>query len=109
MILVFACIVAVAIAHRFGGVTPSGNWLQGWQDDYLRFFVFYGLIFPALVATFMFTGKTFTPIRVALFVLTALLSLPLLEVGYLGGQTWLTVLPVVVFLTWAFADRKTLR
>jgi hypothetical protein len=70
--------------------------------------VFYGLIFPAIVAAFMLTGKPFTPIRVTLFVLAALLSLPLLEVGYLGDQAWLSVLPVVVFLTWAFADRKSL-
>ena len=103
--LAFACLIAVAIAHRFGGVSPSGNWLPGSQDDYLRFFVFYGLIFPAVVATFMFTGRTFTPIRVSLFVLAAMFSLPLLEFGYLGEQAWLTVLPVVLFLTWAFADR----
>ena len=104
-ILAFACLLAVGIAHRLGGVSPSGNWLQGWQDDYLRFFVFYGLIFPGLVATFMFTGRPFTPLRVWLFVFVAILSLPLLEIGYIGDQTWLSVLPVVVLLTWAFADR----
>jgi hypothetical protein len=107
-ILVVACFIAIAFAHRLGGVSPSGNWLPNWQDDYIRFFVFYGLIFPAIVAAFMLTGKPFTPIRVTLFVLAALLSLPLLEVGYLGDQAWLSVLPVVVFLTWAFADRKSL-
>ncbi|MDP7005535.1 MAG: hypothetical protein QF718_04930 [Phycisphaerales bacterium] len=105
VILAFACLIAVGIAHRAGGVSPSGNWLPQWQDDYLRFFVFYGLIFPGLVATFMLTRRTFTPIRVALFALIALLSLPLLEIGYLGNQAWLSVLPVVVLLTWAFADR----
>jgi hypothetical protein len=108
LLTLLAGIVGVVVAHRFGGVSPSGNWLPGWQDDYLRFFVFYGLIFPALVAMFMFTGRTFTPLRVALFIFTALFALPLLEVGYLRGQAWLTVLPVVVFLTWAFADRKSL-
>ena len=105
---ILAGIVGVVVAHRFGGISPSGTWLPGWQDDYLRFFVFYGLIFPALVAMFMFTGRTLTPLRVALFIFTALFALPLLEIGYLRGQAWLTVLPVVVFLTWAFADRKSL-
>ncbi len=108
-LLAFSSLVAVAIAHRFGGVSPSGNWLHGSQDDYLRFFVFYGLIFPGLVATFMLTGRAFTPLRISLFALVALLSLPLLEVGYIGSQAWLSVLPVVVLLMWAFADRtKTL-
>lgn len=98
---VIASVIAIGIAFRSQEVT------DGSLNDYVRFFVFYGLIFPALVATFMLTGRTFTPVRVVLFIFAALFSLPLLEVGYLGGQAWLTVLPVVVFLTWAFADRMT--
>ncbi len=101
-----ACFIAVIIAHRFGSASPSGNWYPQAQDDYLRFFAFYGLVFPGLVATFMLTGKTFTPIPVALFALVALLSMPLLEVGYIGDQAWLTILPVIVLLTWAFSDRS---
>jgi len=108
VLLLIACFIADLIAHRFGGVASSGNWLPHWQEDYVRFFVFYGLIFPAIVATFMFTGRRFTPLRIALFTFAGLLSLPLLEVGYLHGQAWLTVLPVVVFLVWAFADRKSI-
>ena len=104
-LLVVASFIAVAIAHRFGGASPAGNWFPGAQEDYLRFFVFYGLVFPGLVVIFMLTGKLFTPIRVSLFALVALLSMPLLELGYIGDQAWLSVLPVVVLLTWAFADR----
>jgi len=100
-----ACFIAVVLAHRFGSSSPAGNWYPEAQNDYLRFFVFYGLVFPGLVATFMLTGKTFTPIRVAIFVLVALLSMPLLEFGYIGDQAWLSILPVVVLLTWAFSDR----
>ena len=105
-LLAIACLIAVGIAHRSGGVLPTSNWLPGWQDDYLRFFVFYGFIFPGLVAIFMLAGKTFTPLRVTLFTFVALFSLPLLEVGYIGSQEWLSVLPVVVLLTWVFADRS---
>jgi hypothetical protein len=109
VVLAFACLISVAIAHRAGGVSPSGNWLPQWQDDYLRFFVFYGLIFPGLVSTFILTGRVLTPLRVSLFAIIALLSLPFLEVGYLGNQAWFSVLPVVILLTWTFADRtKTL-
>jgi hypothetical protein len=78
--------------------------MQEMKDDYLRFFVFYGLVFPGLVATFIFTKKPFTLVRGTLFALVALLSLPLLEVGYIGGSAWLSVLPVVAFVTWAFSD-----
>jgi hypothetical protein len=97
---VIAYLVAIAIAHR-PGIT-AGTAL----NDYLRFFVFYGLLFPGLVATFMLTKRSFTSLRVALFALVALLSLPLLEIGYIGNQAWLSILPVVVLLTWAFADRN---
>ena len=96
---IVASFIAIGIAHR------PGTWFADSINDYLRFFVFYGLIFPGLVATFMFTGRRFTPIRVSLFVFVALLCLPLLEIGYIGEQAWLSVLPVVVLLTWAFADR----
>ena len=104
-ILALTYLIAIGIAHRFGGISPSGNWLPEWQEDYLRFFVFYGLIFPGIVAVFMLAKKQFTPLRTTLFVFAALFSLPLLEIGYLGGSAWLTVLPVVVFITWAFASR----
>jgi hypothetical protein len=103
--LALFCVVAVAVAHRFGGISPSGNWLDGWQDDYLRFFVFYGLVFPGIVAVFMFTNKKFTPLRTTLFAFALLFSMPLLEIGYLQGSAWLTVLPVILLITWAFASR----
>ena len=95
--LIASC-VAVAVAHR----SHAGD--DNHINDYIRFFVFYGLIFPAVVSTFMFTNKRFTPIRTTLFCFVALLSLPLLEAGYLHGVAWLSVLPVLVFLTWAFAS-----
>jgi hypothetical protein len=104
-----SCLIAVAIAHRSGSASPAGTWLPEAQNDYVRFFVFYGLIFPGIVAAFMLTGKTFTVLRVALFTLVALLSLPLLEIGYLGGAPWLSVLPVVVFIVWAFTDRTIVK
>ena len=98
-----ACIVALGVAHR----THSG--VQQMIDDYLRFFVFYGLLFPGIVAAFMWTKRSFTPLRAGLFVLVALCSLPLLEAGYIGEDPWFTILPVVVFATWAFVDQPKQR
>lgn len=97
---IIACGVAILVAHR------SHETIQGMADDYLRFFVFYGLIFPGLVATFIWTKRKFTLVRGVLFTLAALLSLPLLEAGYIGSSTWLCILPVVVFTTWVFADHN---
>jgi hypothetical protein len=100
---IIACSIAIMIAHR------EHENILAMANDYLRFFVFYGLLFPGVVAAFVWTNKKFTPLRVVLFTLVALLSLPLLEAGYIGGSAWLSVLPVVVFIAWAFADQSNLR
>ena len=99
---VLLCTIAIFIALVIA--SKNADQIQEHINDYLRFFVFYGLLFPGIVATFMLTGKSFTWIRLALFILVALISLPLLESAYIGDETWLAVFPVIVFLTWAFAD-----
>ncbi len=96
---IFACAIAITIAHR------SHESLLGMTDDYLRFFVFYGLVFPGLVAAFIWTKRKFSPLRIALFTIVALICMPLLEAGYIGNSAWLSILPVVAFVTWAFADQ----
>jgi len=108
ILLIFACLLAEGVAHRMGIGSSSEKWIPQWQDDYLRFFVFYGLIFPGIVAVFILSKKVFTPLRTIMFVLAALFSLPLLELGYLQGRAWLTVLPVIVFITWAFQSRLSI-
>ncbi|MDP7009345.1 MAG: hypothetical protein QGI78_07225 [Phycisphaerales bacterium] len=100
---VLACVIAVIAALR----TPEN--VQGMTNDYLRFFVFYGLIFPSFVAAFLWTKRSFTLIRGILFAFTLLLLIPLLESGYIGGSTWLCVLPVVVYAVWALADQPRAR
>ena len=90
--------VAVLIAHR------SHSDITEMTDDYLRFFVFYGLVFPGVVAAFVWTKQPFTLKRTALFTLVVVVSLPLLEAGFIGGSVWLSVLPVVVFATWVYTD-----
>jgi len=68
--------------------------------------VFYGLIFPGLVVIFMWTDRAMNWLRVSLFGLVALSSMPLLESAYIGETPWLAVFPVIVLLTWAFAERR---
>lgn len=100
IIAVIASIIAIGVAHRPHAVE------EGLINDYLRFFVFYGLVFPGLVAIFMASRHTFTTKRVIIFSIIALLSLPLLEHGYIGGNPSLSTLPVAVLLAWLLASYK---
>jgi len=95
-----AGMIAIGIAHR------PHTLEEGLINDYLRFFVFYGLVFPGLVSTFMVTRLPFTTKRVIAFSIIALVSLPLLERGYIGESPWMTVLPVIALLGWLFACYK---
>ena len=95
-----ASFIAIGIAHRTHATE------DGLINDYLRFFVFYGLVFPGLVSAFVVTKQTFTPIRLAVFCAFVLGSLPLLERGYIEESPWLTVLPVFALLVWLFATYK---
>ncbi len=99
-VALLASVIAIGIAHRSHATD------EGLINDYLRFFVFYGLVFPGLVSTFMATRRTFTTKRVIAFSIIALVSLPLLERGYIGESPWLTMLPVIALLVWLFASYK---
>jgi hypothetical protein len=100
VIALLASIIAIGIAHRPQAVE------EGLVNDYLRFFVFYGLVFPGIVSTFMLAKRAFTPMRIAMFCVVALASLPLLEQGYIGESPWMSVLPVVALLVWLFTSTK---
>lgn len=95
-----AGLIAIEAAHRPHAVE------EGLTNDYLRFFVFYGLVFPGLVSTFMATRRSFSTKRVMVFSIVAVASLPFLEWGYIGESPWLTVLPTIALLVWLFASYK---
>jgi len=95
-----AGLIAIEAAHRPHAVE------EGLTNDYLRFFVFYGLVFPGLVSTFMATRRSFSTKRVMVFSIVAVASLPFLEWGYIGESPWLTMLPTIALLVWLFASYK---
>jgi hypothetical protein len=95
-----AGLIAIEAAHRPHAVE------EGLTNDYLRFFVFYGLVFPGLVSTFMATRRAFSTKRVMVFSIVAVASVPFLEWGYIGESPWLTVLPAIALLVWLFASYK---
>ncbi len=101
---VFAGICTVSVMIALVIASKNTNQIQEHINDYLRFFVFYGLVFPGIVAVFMLRGKSFTWLRIALFAIVCVISLPLLESAYIGNQPWLAIFPVIILLTWAFVD-----
>lgn len=59
------------------------------ENIYLRFLVFYGLVFPAFVAVVMFAQRNSLRRRWAWFAVAILLGLPLYEFGFIQGRAWL--------------------
>jgi hypothetical protein len=75
-------------------------------DNYLRFLVFYGLLFPAYVLLFM--GQRDIALNkpnVMTFSIMMVAMIPLYEAGFLHGQAWLLVAPPLVLLVW-WAKRR---
>ncbi len=70
-------------------------------DNYLRFLVFYGLVFPAYAALFMGpAAMTLSRRSVVIFAIACLLCMPLYEAGFLHRQAWVLIIPPVLFLLW---------
>lgn len=75
--------------------------LEASVDSYLRFLVFYGLVFPAYALLFM--GRSafgLTRRGVTLFVVICLAFMPLYEAGFLHGHAWVLLGPPIVFALW---------
>ena len=79
-----------------------------WEGNYLRCLVFYGLVFPAYVilAGWAWRGRRPGRMQIVLLSGAVMLSLPLYEVGFIGGATWMTGIPVGVLLTWSILARR---
>jgi hypothetical protein len=91
-----------------GSMIMPVSWLFIERTDvgegmYLRFLVFYGLLFPAYVLLFIWRWQARTVVRHGTLLLAGLLmvSLPLYELGFLHRRTWLLAIPLAVMLGWA--------
>jgi hypothetical protein len=74
---------------------PFANGSAG-EGLYLRFIVFYALVFPAYVLLFMRGGKAAQPglgLRFAA-IAVILASMPLHELGFLHHRAWLLAIPL---------------
>lgn len=71
------------------------------EDIYVRFLVFYGLVFPLYVLAFVVLRRVGEGRRIMVFyVAVVVLSLPCYEIGFGQRFTWVMLLPVAVFVLW---------
>ncbi len=71
---------------------------------YLRFMVFYGLVFPAYVVFFVGPWRRLlvVPTNLVRFGFAVLVAAPFYELGFIAHQTWLIVFPVAGILLYAW-------
>lgn len=71
------------------------------ESMYLRFLVFYGLVFPLYVLLFIGRGKTWAPTTRLLVIAggLALLLAPFYEAGFIHLRTWWLLVPVAVIIS----------
>jgi hypothetical protein len=89
---------------------PFTNGSAG-EGLYLRFIVFYALVFPAYVLLFMRGSETAKPglgFRVAA-IAVILASMPLYELGFLHHRAWLLVLPLAALFGLRVLSSRTAR
>jgi hypothetical protein len=87
-------------AILFAGAGPGAAGGPPGEDTYLRFLVFFALIFPAYVLLFVGPGRALALRRRNLiaFAFAMVASLPLFELGFFGGRPGLLVVPLIGLL-----------
>lgn len=75
------------------------------EEFYVRFLVFFGLVFPTYVLLFTGPGKIISRSRKNLiwYLAFVAVSIPLYEIGFFHGIAWLLMLPIAAIITWKSA------
>ncbi len=98
-------IVCVLIATSSWAIQAIDHPLVIGEEFYMRFLLFFGLIFPTYILLFIGPGKTIKRSRQAMlwYFVFIVACIPLYEIGFLHGYAWLLALPIVAILGWKFA------
>ena len=72
------------------------------ESLYMRFLVFYGLVFPAYVLLFVGPARRWPVTRrhLVMFVIVCLAFMPIYEVGFVHGEMWLLLIPAAFAAGW---------
>ena len=75
------------------------------EEFYMRFLLFFSLIFPTYILLFMGPGRTIKRSRQTLlwFLIFLVSSAPFFEIGFLHGISWLLALPMAAITAWKLA------
>ena len=89
----------IAVPLAFAGVFFD-NPFRGLEDIYIRFLVFFGLVFPAYVLLFVGPLKTvgLTRNNLVIYALVVLIGSGCYEAGYLHHMPWAMMIPLVALL-----------
>lgn len=92
---VAAGLAAIALALFTGGAAAG-------EATYIRFLVFFGLVFPLYVVLFIGPAGALPKSRRNLlaYAVAVLAALPFYELGFLGERTWLLAVPLAAFAAW---------
>ena len=91
----FGAVLAVALMLICSLMLWPNQSTQFWLDNYLRFFVFYGVLFPATLIAMGMHKKHYL-----LFVVSVVLALPFLELGVIAQFAYLAIIPALVLIAW---------
>ncbi len=95
--------LVLAVAAGVGAaLLPAGADAGDGEAIYLRFLVFFGLVFPAYVLLFAGPGPVLPTSRgnLAAFALVMIACLPFYELGFVGRRFWLLAFPAGFLLAW---------
>jgi hypothetical protein len=85
----------------------TGQMMVG-EDIYLRFLVFYGLVFPAFVLIVMMSRSSLRASMI-IYMTLVVVCLPLYEFGFIAGRTWLLAIALAILLIAAITMRLRMR
>jgi hypothetical protein len=94
--------LAAAFIFPIAQLIPNaGVWTSG-ENLYIRYLVFYGLLFPMYVLVFIGPGRPLRPTTKAVLIALAatIVLAPLYELGFIRAIAWPLIVPTIVALVW---------
>lgn len=105
LLLPLAAIALLPAAHAIWGDSAMVG-----ERLYIRFFIFYALIFPAYAIVFMHPGwaPRKTKRNLAILAAAVVAAMPVYEIGFIHEHWWVLAIPTIAVFSWiVFASVKS--